>query len=176
MFWSRGKFKPFKIIVDWSNYFPTKHCPDFSCAPNKPHFRSEPLRAFDLGQPVADVEWAPYTSTVFAAVTSDGRVHIFDLNLSRFHAIHKQHVVSSQQNNEPTRLSFNRVEPVLTVGDKRGRITSIKLSPNLRTPAKASKKDVVDQWELEVRKLEKIVSYMKPKVLEPPPDVPSIPE
>ena len=29
---------------------------------------------FDLGSPVGDVAWAPYSSTVFAAVTADGKV------------------------------------------------------------------------------------------------------
>lgn len=29
---------------------------------------------FDLGSPVGDVKWAPYSATVFAAVTSDGKV------------------------------------------------------------------------------------------------------
>lgn len=28
---------------------------------------------------VGDVYWSPYSSTVFAAVTSDGKVHVFDL-------------------------------------------------------------------------------------------------
>ena len=28
---------------------------------------------------VGDVFWSPYSSTVFAAVTSDGKVHVFDL-------------------------------------------------------------------------------------------------
>jgi hypothetical protein len=29
---------------------------------------------FDLGSAVGDVAWAPYSSTVFAAVTADGKV------------------------------------------------------------------------------------------------------
>ena len=29
---------------------------------------------FDLDSPVGDVAWAPYSSTVFAAVTADGKV------------------------------------------------------------------------------------------------------
>jgi dynein intermediate chain 1, axonemal len=34
-----------------------------------------PVLSFDLGCAVGDVAWAPYSSTVFAAVTSDGKVH-----------------------------------------------------------------------------------------------------
>jgi len=30
---------------------------------------------FDLGSAVGDVAWAPYSSTVFAAVTADGKVN-----------------------------------------------------------------------------------------------------
>lgn len=37
---------------------------------------------FELGSPVGDVKWAPYSSTVFAACTADGKVkdklYIFD--------------------------------------------------------------------------------------------------
>ena len=35
----------------------------------------EPMFTFDLGSAVGDVAWAPYSSTVFAAVTADGKVN-----------------------------------------------------------------------------------------------------
>lgn len=35
---------------------------------------SEPLFMFDLGSSVGDVKWAPYSSTVFAAATAEGKV------------------------------------------------------------------------------------------------------
>jgi len=31
---------------------------------------------FDLGSAVGDVAWAPYSSTVFAAVTADGKASV----------------------------------------------------------------------------------------------------
>ena len=37
---------------------------------------------FDLNSQVGDIAWAPYSSTVFAAVTVDGKVHVFDLHVS----------------------------------------------------------------------------------------------
>ena len=37
-------------------------------------FCSKPLFMFDLNAQVGDVAWAPYSSTVFAAVTVDGKV------------------------------------------------------------------------------------------------------
>uniref|UniRef100_A0A1B6DX00 Dynein intermediate chain 2, ciliary n=1 Tax=Clastoptera arizonana TaxID=38151 RepID=A0A1B6DX00_9HEMI len=49
--------------------------------------RSEPLFVFDLGCSVGDVKWAPYSSTVFAAATVDGKVHVFDLNVNKYKAI-----------------------------------------------------------------------------------------
>lgn len=33
---------------------------------------------FDLNNSVGDVAWAPYASTVFAAVTADGKVGLLD--------------------------------------------------------------------------------------------------
>ena len=36
----------------------------------------EPMFTFDLGSAVGDVAWAPYSSTVFAAVTADGKANI----------------------------------------------------------------------------------------------------
>jgi dynein intermediate chain 1 len=40
------------------------------------HNLSTPVLSFDLGNAVGDVAWAPYSSTVFAAVTSDGKVTV----------------------------------------------------------------------------------------------------
>lgn len=40
------------------------------------HNYPNPILSFDLGNAVGDVAWAPYSSTVFAAVTSDGKVLI----------------------------------------------------------------------------------------------------
>jgi dynein intermediate chain 1 len=42
-----------------------------------------PLLSFDLGAVVGDVAWAPYSSTVFAAVTDEGRVAVFDVAQNR---------------------------------------------------------------------------------------------
>jgi len=35
----------------------------------------QPVLTFDLGNAVGDVSWSPHSSTVFAAVTTDGKVH-----------------------------------------------------------------------------------------------------
>ena len=41
---------------------------------------------------VGDIAWAPYSSTVFAATTDDGKVHVFDLNENKLLPICSQKV------------------------------------------------------------------------------------
>ena len=74
---------------------------------------------FDLNSQVGDVAWAPYSSTVFAAVTLDGKVHVFDLNVDKYHAICTQQVVSRKRNSRLNHVSFNAHHPILMVGDSR---------------------------------------------------------
>lgn len=71
---------------------------------------------FDVGAAVGDVKWAPYSSTVFAAVTTEGKVYVFDLNVNKYKPICIQAVVSKRRN-KLTRLSFNHKLPILIVGD-----------------------------------------------------------
>jgi dynein intermediate chain 1 len=88
-----------------------------------------PLLSFDLGNAVGDVDWSPVSSTTFAAVTSDGRAHVFDLAANKHEPLCVQKVVKRAK---LTHVAFNEHEPVLLVGDDRGEVTSLKLSPNLR--------------------------------------------
>ncbi|XP_037903642.1 dynein intermediate chain 2, ciliary isoform X3 [Hermetia illucens] len=106
--------------------------------------RSDPLFIFDLGSRVGDVKWAPYSSTVLAAVTSDGKA------------------VVSRRKNQLTRLAFNDKLPFIIVGDDKGTTTSLKLSPNLRLRVKPPKKQQnIDQNVLQVQKLEKLLSLVR---------------
>lgn len=41
---------------------------------------TRPIVRYDLRCPVGDIQWAPYSSTVFAAVTSEGQLKVYDLN------------------------------------------------------------------------------------------------
>ena len=63
--------------------------------------RSRPLFIFDLAAPLADVAWAPYSSTVFAGATSEGKVHVFDLHISKYSPICVQgedhHLIAASQ-------------------------------------------------------------------------------
>ncbi|GLH13936.1 Dynein intermediate chain 1, axonemal [Gryllus bimaculatus] len=121
--------------------------------------------------PVEDVEWAPYSSTVFGAATSDGRVHIFDVNVDKYNPICSQQVVSKKRN-KLTKLAFNSYLPFIVVGDIRGVILSLKLSPNCRKKVKPPKKGPqLTNTELEVNKLTTILSHVREdKQLVPPPD------
>ncbi|KAI8853975.1 WD40-repeat-containing domain protein [Chytridium lagenaria] len=90
---------------------------------------STPIMSFDLNSSVGDVAWAPYSSTVFAAATADGKVFVFDLNENKYEPICEQQVVKKAK---LTHISFNPFEPIILVGDDKGTVVSMKLSPNLR--------------------------------------------
>ena len=81
------------------------------------YFR-EPVFTFDLNSAVGDVAWAPYSSTVFAAVTADGKVHVFDLNVNKYEAICEQ-LVTPKKKTKLTHIAFNPKYPILVVGDDR---------------------------------------------------------
>ncbi|KAF0715155.1 hypothetical protein AaE_011396 [Aphanomyces astaci] len=93
------------------------------------HSIPEPIMSFDLGNSVGDVAWAPYSSTVFAAVTSDGKVHVFDLAENKNEPLCEQKVVKKAK---LTHITFNTKDSIVLVGDDRGGVNSLKLSPNLR--------------------------------------------
>ncbi|TPX44808.1 hypothetical protein SeMB42_g03483 [Synchytrium endobioticum] len=97
------------------------------------HDQTKPLMSFDLCSPVGDVAWAPYSSSVFAACTSDGKVYVYDLSINKYVPICEQPVVKKAK---LTHLAFSVNEPILLVGDDRGHVQSLKLSPNLRRPAR----------------------------------------
>jgi dynein intermediate chain 1 len=117
---------------------------------------------------VGQVAWAPYSSTVFAAV-SEGRLVVFDLHVDKYRPICNQKIVTNSVLNC---ISFNAVEPVVMVGDSVGQAHSLKLSPNLRKKTEDGKKDGEKeaglteeehrrkQRELEVTKLKKVLSQV----------------
>ena len=84
---------------------------------NKLKFR-DPLFTYDLGSAVGDAAWAPYSSTVFAAVTADGKVFVFDLNINKYEPICEQSVVQKKKT-KLTHIAFNSKYPMIIVGDDR---------------------------------------------------------
>ena len=124
---------------------------------------------------VGEVAWAPYSSTVFAAVTAEARVVVLDLHVHKYRPICQQKILSTNEGILNS-LSFNSVEPMVIVGDSLGRVHSLKLSPNLRKKTqirerKADEKSYPGQEEeerlmakeLEVTKLKKILSQVIPR-------------
>jgi len=122
---------------------------------NLPH----PIMSFDLGNAVGDIAWAPYSSTVFAAVTSDGKVHVFDLAENKHEPLCEQKVVKRAK---LTHVQFNRSSPMVIVGDDRGGVISLKLSPNLRKmhEPRDEEGNVVehDAVQLQVDKMDKLLA------------------
>ncbi|XP_071844613.1 dynein intermediate chain 2, ciliary-like isoform X1 [Apostichopus japonicus] len=124
-------------------------------------YTNGPMFTFDLGSSVGDVAWAPYSSTVFAAVTADGKVHIFDLNVNKYEAICEQAVVQKKKT-KLTHVAFNPTHPIIIVGDDRGYVTSLKLSPNLRKVPKDKKGAELSKGpEAEIAKMEKLLSLVR---------------
>lgn len=115
----------------------------------------KPVFQFDLGNPVGDIAWAPYSSTVFAAITTDSRVHVFDLSKSKYHPLCVQPILKKGR---LTHVEFNAKFPILIVGDDRGAVSSLKLSPNLRKDLDAKNKPTP---EAQKEKLEKLLSSVK---------------
>ena len=98
------------------------------------HADPKPLMTFDLNSSVGDVAWSPYSSTVFAAVTAEGKVFVFDLNENKYSPMCEQLIVRKAK---LTHIMFHLTEPIVLVGDDKGNVTSLKLSPNLRRKGQA---------------------------------------
>ncbi|KAG1650608.1 Dynein intermediate chain 1, axonemal [Nymphon striatum] len=92
-----------------------------------------PLLEFEFDCTISDVAWAPYSSTVFALVTNDGRIFVYDLVISKNKAMAEYQVKSKcVTGRRLTTVVFSETIPILVVGHDSGIITSYKLSPNLR--------------------------------------------
>jgi len=113
---------------------------------------------FDLNSSVGDVAWVPYASTVFAACTTDGWVCVYDLNVNKYELLCEQSVANKKRT-KLTHLAFNPEYPVLVVGDDRGHVTSLKLSPNLRKATQPKEK--AKGPENEMAEMEKLLSLVR---------------
>lgn len=124
-----------------------------------------PLISFDLGNSVGDVNWSPHSSTVFSAITSDGKVHLFDLFENKTDPLCSQKIVKRAK---LTHLQFNSKDCVLIVGDDKGGVNSLKLSPNLRKRHIPTDKDGaelpgLDFSQVQQEKMEKLISALDVK-------------
>jgi len=128
------------------------------------HLVHVPIMSFDLASAVGDVSWAPYSSTVLAAVTSDGKVHVYDLHANKHEQLCEQKVVKRAR---LTHVVFNPSSPIIIVGDDRGGVNSLKLSPNLRKITPIPVREVVKgeapvppptRAEVEIAKMDKLLA------------------
>ncbi|XP_062984384.1 dynein axonemal intermediate chain 1 [Elgaria multicarinata webbii] len=128
------------------------------------HTIKTPMFIYDLNSAVGDVAWAPYSSTVFAAVTTDGKAHVFDLSVNKYEPICHQPVVAKKKN-KITHVQFNAIYPIIIIGDDRGHVTCLKLSPNLRKMPKEKKGQEVQKGpEVEIAKLDKLLNLVREPV------------
>lgn len=125
-----------------------------------PTLLPQPLLVYELTDAVTAVAWSPWSSTVLAAASVDGFVHVFDLEQDRYQAVCKQLIIDPRRGNRLTRLAFSRGQQaaVLAVGDLRGVSHVLKLSPNLRRLSKEAKAADADKLvELEVAKMNRLL-------------------
>lgn len=116
-----------------------------------------PLNTFDLSVAVGDVAWAPYSSTIFAAVAADSKCYIYDISTEKSAQICDKKIPHGKLNH----ISFNPSMPIIIIGTDRGSVRSYKLSPNLRKTEKVSEEEAaagVTVFAKEVKKLENIIN------------------
>ena len=105
--------------------------------------------------------WAPYSSTVFSAVTEEGKVILYDLDITKYKPICSQKIVSFKVG-VLNSLAFNNVEPLVIVGDSGGKVHSLKLSPNLRKkPRSKAAEEAIKNDDMEALYKEEIVKLKK---------------
>lgn len=85
-------------------------------------------------------------------------MHVFDVAENKLQPLCSQKV----SKHKLTRVAFNPRHPVLLVGDARGQLTSLKLSPNLRKAlAGEVAGDAKAHSEAECRKLEAVLEVAR---------------
>ena len=89
---------------------------------------------------------------------------MFDLSENKHEPLCEQKVVKRAK---LTHISFNQTDPILIVGDDRGGVNSLKLSPNLRKDdsPRGDDGEVVphDAVQLQYDKMEKLLQAADPK-------------
>lgn len=79
---------------------------------------SEPVFIFELCAPVVDASWAPYSSTVFAAITIDGHIYIYDIAVDQIEPLCIQNVLYKKKSSHKlTHIAFNPVHPIILITD-----------------------------------------------------------
>lgn len=93
------------------------------------HYKTfAPLIIFDIQNAVGDVAWSPWCSTIFAAVTVNGDVKFFDLNVDRKSYIYEKRYSEIAINH----ICFNKNEYVFLTGNDRGKVRLWRMDKTLR--------------------------------------------
>lgn len=95
----------------------------------------------------------------------NAQVHIYDLHINKYTPVCIQAVVPKKKA-RLNHISFNKTHPIIIVGDSRGYIQCLKLSPNLRRQSKEVKtalvnKDLKKAGEMEIKKLDQLLSQVR---------------
>ncbi|MEW5317944.1 MAG: hypothetical protein WDW38_009201 [Sanguina aurantia] len=83
-------------------------------------------------------------------------VHVYDLAENKIMPLCCQKIVKKAR---LTKLAFNPRQPILLIGDDKGTVTSMKLSPNLRQASKPEKGQKFE--DLETAKLDKVIEVAR---------------
>jgi dynein intermediate chain 1 len=102
---------------------------------------AEPLQMYDFAPCcVNDLQFAPHSSTILAAVTSDGQLLVYDIEVDRYQEICRTDIIESGEGGLSA-VRFHPKRPIILVGDEKGRVHALKLSPNLRRNTKTAKEE-----------------------------------
>ena len=100
--------------------------PTHSPSPS-PQERSEALFTFSCGADyVADICWSPDNSTVFASVTGDGRLDVWDISVNTLDPL-----TSVRTDRRLSTVAFSNNSPVLVVGHEGGVVDVYSLNGSL---------------------------------------------
>lgn len=93
--------------------------------------KSEALFSFQPGADyVADVCWAPDSSTIFASATGDGRLDLWDISTNTLDPLH-----TVQTNSKLSCISFSPNSPVVVTGCDSGSVHVYKLTGPISEPS-----------------------------------------
>lgn len=116
-----------------------------------------PIISYDLGHMVGDIAWAPYSSTVFAAVTNDSKLYVYDLDQNWHKHLCEQQATKTKH--KALHVAFNDVDPIILVGDDTGGVISFKLSKSLtKVSQKKNPEDERSREQMEIDKMDAFLS------------------
>ena len=128
-----------------------------------------PIVSFDIEFQVGDIQWSPYSSTVFAAVSYEGKLYVYDLNQEKHKHLCDMQTTSKKQ--KAYHVAFNLVDPIILVGDERGGVVSFKLSNSLfQGPVEPDEENDVGKTiqDMEIAKMDKYLDSQDKIVYEAP--------